>query len=273
MTEFIPVSQEELRTIGTDLTGACWWCGGIGDSREHKVKRSILKKMWTPDRLDLVSDWEMSSKYTLHSPGSNAAKFSSTLCQRCNDTRSQPFDNAYEVFWDYIDQRVDALTDATSIDLADVYSDDWRHQALNLGRYALKSLGCRLAEDGIAPPQPWIDFLNGGPLLDTRIRLGRWEYMSLISRAFKSTKGDCLNCGTGHRGAAWWVNSSLDTLVHYEAVDFVNDITTHVSWSASSGVGEAFWDWKNTPLEIDVATEEQRAHAKQVASRLASEGA
>ncbi|MFP3397163.1 hypothetical protein SB749_12545 [Brevibacterium sp. SIMBA_078] len=271
MTEYLRVDEEEVRSLGTDLIGSCWWCGGPADSREHKVKRSALKKLWTAEGLDLIQDWNFETKHKLRSPGSNAAMFSRTFCHSCNGARSQPFDRAYDLYWDFINENVDALTSAMFIDLSEIYGEEWEARSQDLGRYAIKSLACRFAEHGVDPPRSWIDFLDGDALRETRIRLGRWEYMSLISRAFRTSNGTSLNCGAGHRGAAWWVNTTRDALAQYEAIDFVNDITTHVTWSADSGLGEVFWDWKVSPLEIEYSTEQQIAHAEVVATRLSEE--
>lgn len=268
MPERVRATEDEVRSLGVDLTGSCWWCGGTAGTREHKVKRSVLKKMWTADGLDLIPDWDFGAKHKLKSPGSKAAMFSRTFCHSCNGARSQKFDRAYDLYWDFIDANVDALTSAMFIDLSEIYGEEWEASSQDLARYAIKSLACRFAEHGVDPPRAWIDFLNGDTLRETRIRLGRWEHMSLISRAYRNPNGTSLNCGSGHRGAAWWVNSTRDAIAQYEGVDFVNDVMTHVTWSAGSGIGEFFWDWKVSPLEIDHASEQEIAHAVAVTARL-----
>lgn len=148
--------------------GACWWCGSPADSREHKLKRSDLVREYGrppyagPRTLTYFSD---SAKRDFHGPKSPLVKFAPSLCARCNDTRSQPFDRAWDLFVSYLVENETAILASETVSLSDVYGGDWGAGALNLARYVAKHLVCRIVQElpgptGIDPAL--IAFLDGG---------------------------------------------------------------------------------------------------------------
>src|SRR4051794_40173883 len=46
VAEPMPASQADLDRLRQDQTGVCWWCAGVANSREHRHKASILRRMW-----------------------------------------------------------------------------------------------------------------------------------------------------------------------------------------------------------------------------------
>jgi hypothetical protein len=111
--------------------------------------------------------------YTLRSWRSDVVKFGKVLCQNCNNVRSQPFDRAYDVYADFIQSNMARLTRARSIDWREVYGADWQEASRLLGCYAVKNFGCWIAESGFAPSKVLATFLDGGELVDARLRLTR----------------------------------------------------------------------------------------------------
>lgn len=80
----------------------------MADSREHRHKASILRRMWSDEGLYLGRHGE--DLYTLRSWRSDAVKFGKVLCQDCNNVRSQPFDKAYDVYAEFIQSNTTGLT-------------------------------------------------------------------------------------------------------------------------------------------------------------------
>src|SRR5437588_7359716 len=77
-------------------TQTCWWCQQRpATSEEHKFKRSDLSR--EHGRGQLVGARELvhfgtDAKRYLSSTKSNPLKFRNSLCDYCNNTRSQPHD-------------------------------------------------------------------------------------------------------------------------------------------------------------------------------------
>lgn len=142
----------------------CWWCGGIGLTREHKFKKSDLRRMWDDDE-GLVWGDSDSLRAVKSTRKSEVVRFRASLCARCNNERSQSFDYAYEAFSDYVWGNQDRLWRRRYLDMAEVYGDDWPERTLDLARYLAKHITCRMVHDGYAAPPTVAAFLDGGRTL------------------------------------------------------------------------------------------------------------
>lgn len=254
MVDYIPVTEEAVRKMGTDQSGTCWWCGNEADTREHKHKKSTLRRMWTEDGLHLEKPG--AKTFSIPSPNSKAVKFSKTLCQHCNNVRSQPFDTAYDQFYDFIQSHLLRMTEAKSIDWEQIYGSNWRAKARHLGCYAIKSFGCWMADDGFAPPREWTTFLDGGELMSTRLMLYRNEVISLVSRALAERTDLNPDYGFGTLGARWHSDAAGKNLTAYESYSYINDIVSGVSWVKGTGHGRYFWTEQRTRLTVWPVTDD-----------------
>jgi hypothetical protein len=259
------VGQADLDRIRRDQTGVCWWCGGVADSREHRHKASVLRRMWSEEGLYLGRDGE--DLYTLRSWRSDVVKFGRVLCRSCNNVRSQPFDEAYDVYAEFIQSNTARLSRATSIDWQEVYGADWQKSARLLGCYAVKSFGCWLAEGGFAPSKVFASFLDGGELVDTRLMLTRQQSVSLTYRAMQLDAEPTFDRGIGVLGAVGWLNSERTHLIGYEQYSYISDICMRFNWFDNTGEGELFWAAQTTPLEIMPTSIGQRALAIRIGAR------
>ncbi len=154
----------ELEPYKVTDSGKCWWCGGTANSREHKLKRTDLTRMWgTDDHLVWISDQrQVKVRSARKSP---IVKFVANMCAPCNNTRSQPFDAAYDKFADYVWSHLDDLWRHRFLDMSLIYGPNWQGGVLNLARYFAKQLACRMANDGFLVPSGITPFLDGQPLL------------------------------------------------------------------------------------------------------------
>jgi hypothetical protein len=165
------VSQVAHSNVIDVVPGTCWWCGAPADSREHKFKRSDLVREHgaAPYKGDAVlSRVNGEGSLYMRSSKNDALKFQPNLCQRCNDTRSQPFDNAYDQFISWILANEAVVLDSRAIDLEAVFGSNWRATGLDVLRYFVKHIACRLADlatqgKRIRIPSDLVAFLNGGP--------------------------------------------------------------------------------------------------------------
>src|SRR5207248_2584095 len=155
-------------TFVTIAPGKCWWCGGAADSREHKLKRSdLVREFGAPPyhgsrTLHRVSG---ESSHPMHGPGSAVFKFDPSMCARCNDTRSQPFDRAWDTFTKFLADHEETILATRSVDLRSVFGDDWRAHGASVARYLVKHLICRIVNELPGPIRldaPLFKFLDGG---------------------------------------------------------------------------------------------------------------
>lgn len=142
----------------------CWWCESApADSREHKLKRSdLVRQFGRGPYPELVSVRDGKSR-TIQGPNSTLAKFKATMCARCNNEHSQPFDLAYDQFTSYIHEHERHVLASRSVDLRAVYGEKWKDGRDGLLRYMTKHVGCRLSENGIEVPESLRRYLDGGP--------------------------------------------------------------------------------------------------------------
>lgn len=151
----------------------CYWCQERdADSREHKFKRSDLIREHGRGELrggrTLVAH-HGERTYEHRSTKNDALKFSPSLCSYCNNSRSQPFDRAYDRFIEWVFENEDKVLAARSVDLEEALGSAWREPAEDVLRYFVKHICCRLAETVTADdeatllPRDALEFLDGGP--------------------------------------------------------------------------------------------------------------
>ncbi len=132
-------------------------------------------------------------------PNSKAMKFSKNICQKCNNERSQPFDKCYEDFTEYIRTNELEIIGSKQFRFSDIFLESWDQKRLNLLRYYVKHICCRLAENNIYIHQRIIDFLNGATELmylnyNLEIRL---DIVAMVIVLKKDNIGDgCLWLGS-----------------------------------------------------------------------------
>jgi hypothetical protein len=149
-----------------DYRDMCWWCSAPAESAEHKYKRSdVISEFGHPPYggdstlVRCVEDGYVADN--LRGPASGHFKFRVGLCRRCNSTRSQPFDRAYESLMAFIRLNEANILQDRSIDLALVFGNDWPIQLTAVRRYFVKHACCRLAETNYRIGNELLWFLNG----------------------------------------------------------------------------------------------------------------
>lgn len=145
---------------------SCWWCGDAATTEEHRIKASTLRRVARADNgtAEPGNVFKKSSDYegplrTLNK--GSQVRWRRNLCANCNNSRSQPFDRAYDVFETFIVSRFRTLAEQPNLDWRDVYGDDWRAGATALGRYFAKQLGCMLATYDLPVPEDLRRFVSG----------------------------------------------------------------------------------------------------------------
>ena len=149
----------------------CWICGAPANSAEHSVKRSDIFRLFGRGPYTkgnrLLKKTEDGTRTVVQGPGSRHLTFENVICQPCNNTLTQPFDLAYDVFMDYVVANANSVLRERRIDLRRVFGVCGHKQYKNLFRYFVKSLGCRIADANRAVPADLSSAMRGGPLPST----------------------------------------------------------------------------------------------------------
>ncbi|MET7639843.1 hypothetical protein [Streptomyces sp. NPDC005438] len=142
----------------------CWWCrNNAATTGEHKFKRSSLTRLMGEEQLLLWGDGnslkEVRGKSGVTRDRHGVVKFPKSMCAACNNTASQPFDDAYDVYAKYVEEH--HLRHAPGIDMQTIYGEQWQDKAHDLARYHAKHFGCRMVRTGLPVPQSLRDFMDG----------------------------------------------------------------------------------------------------------------
>ena len=130
----------------------CWICGSLADSSEHKVKHSLLRKIygkgpWT-EKDSTLGHVTQDTVRTLQSAGSKRLKYSATICHRCNSDRTSEADRAADKFHQHWMSQFPEVQEAMSIDL-----EAAGVSPSGLRSYLAKLFGCRVVEEGWEVPK------------------------------------------------------------------------------------------------------------------------
>lgn len=96
----------------------------------------------------------------LNGVGAKPMLFPKVLCADCNNSRSQPFDQAYDRFVDKVWSDPDYFRVRAHFNMGEIFPNDPTGGA-DLARYYVKNVACRIAEIGFAVPAPLVDFMDG----------------------------------------------------------------------------------------------------------------
>ena len=87
--------------------------------------------------------------------------FKANLCQKCNNERSQPFDNAYDQFIQSVECETASIVASKRISFSSIFGSEWKSGRENVIRYYVKHIGCRLAEGGVLVDPRVQSYLSG----------------------------------------------------------------------------------------------------------------
>jgi hypothetical protein len=134
----------------------CWICGLPANSAEHRIKKSDLVTLYGAgsykgaNALVLIKSGK---EIPIQGPNSKHVKYGKSLCCKCNNEFTQPFDKAYEQFINYIRDNKNTILNKRFIDFNDVYGNNFEAYQRDLFKYFVKSFGCRLIDAGYPVPK------------------------------------------------------------------------------------------------------------------------
>lgn len=253
----LPETHLDLSAFRMERDGACWWCGAAADSREHKYKRTDLARM-QGDGPNLVwGGGEERLHFVQSIKKSPAVRFDRDLCRRCNDTRSQPFDRAYETYSAYVWENSGALWDSDGLDMEAIFGQDWKQKQLDLGRYFAKHFASRMVLDGLPVPSGLLDFLNGSSSAKNvrfcfTVDEGLW-----LLREHGQSQGSAIQ-GLWLRPTFAWLSPDGTELRGYETQTYLGYVGVAFAWLPEEEDLDSFFPHIRPVLNVVDATDEIR---------------
>jgi hypothetical protein len=109
-------------------------------------------RSWKPEQQPFVIRGDGSSRWTrIQGPNDRKNLYEKLLCRPCNNTRTKPFDLAYERFSTWVLSETAALCHKPEINFADVFGSGYASSVVALLCYFAKNLGCRIVDAGYNP--------------------------------------------------------------------------------------------------------------------------
>lgn len=128
----------------------CWICGKAeADSREHRLKASDLRRQYgniSPQRPIYFHD-ETKRNVPIYSAKSDKLKTSKIICQRCNDTRTSKYDNAWEKLYSGIKHSWPTIQKTRRLKLQKVFPGKTKKQSIYFHLFFVKLFGCRIVDE------------------------------------------------------------------------------------------------------------------------------
>jgi hypothetical protein len=154
----------------------CWICGKNANSKEHLIKASDLKLLFghitAESPLYIHSDKKRNK--LINGVKSDKLKYSASICRHCNETRTQPHDDAWKKLSEYLKTRKPVIQAGDTIRLNRPFPEGGVSKSmLNVHLFFLKLFGCLIVENaipldinqfsqsilhGVAHPNVWLAF-------------------------------------------------------------------------------------------------------------------
>ncbi len=146
-----------------EIIKKCWICKtNKADSREHKVLKAILDKVYNKSFHHKNDLGFFNNDYfqILKSSGANLLKFSKTICQYCNNSATQPSDNSFYILWLLAVRDIETIITTKQLSLSQFSEKNSLVFQMECKRYLAKLFGCSLAESKWSIPEDIINFVS-----------------------------------------------------------------------------------------------------------------
>ena len=123
----------------------CWICGDRADSREHRFKASDLRLHVgnISQSQPLFKTPRDSRSKRIGSVTAKALKFDPTICVKCNNQNTQPYDRAWEKLSSYFFANREQLHRNQRWEPRKIFPGSARKDLINVQLFFLKIFGCR----------------------------------------------------------------------------------------------------------------------------------
>lgn len=125
----------------------CWICGDVADSEEHKFKASDIKR-FHGKKADAY--YVSGEAIKINSYKDKNLKFPRVICTHCNNTRTRPHDDAYDIFTAFCYNNYLKILEFSNLNWEAIYGRNWEVEKMNLYRYYAKHAGCKIVSSNIS---------------------------------------------------------------------------------------------------------------------------
>lgn len=218
------LSPESLAHLKVVSDGRCWWCRERpATTGEHKYKQTDLARLMEGDSLIWVGEGrmrEIRGKSGIKRDRYGVVKFPKSMCDACNNARSQPFDRSYDTFSTYVESTWVRIQPGVPFEA--IYGDTWRKDTLDLARYFGKHFGCRMVHTGLPVPDSLRAFLDGGEdLLDAHMALVTTDSVHRVARKGLTLSSDYV-----------WTDHERTQFMGYVMATYVGSVGVRYQWWA-----------------------------------------
>ena len=197
----------------------CWICGAPADSAEHMVKASDLRSVF--GKVTQSAPLYRNSKEERNLPvrGIDAApvKFKPSICQTCNNARTQPYDRAWEALSAAALSHEPPLERGMQVPIAEVFGSEADAAMLRIHLYFVKLLGCYAVEYGVPLPiNTFAVAILGGHAHPNVFLSFVYESSNLGKNQVQVGNISAINVGQATVGATWfYIIGTFGVLVTY----------------------------------------------------------
>lgn len=129
----------------------CWICGDIPNTKEHLIKKSDLRSIFgersSKNPLFIHSLNDQSVK--INGLSSDILKSGAMICSNCNNSRSQPFDRAWECLSNHLRSLSPSISSGMTIKLDEIFKSNTKQSLTYVHLYFVKLFGCIIKEHNI----------------------------------------------------------------------------------------------------------------------------
>ena len=129
----------------------CWICGEPADSKEHKIKASDVRHFFgaVSRQRPIYYQGGKIPNIKVGSAKSKRLKTDNVICARCNDTRTAPYDRAWEQLSAYVSGNWEQMKRRGRFKLQSVSPGETKRQGTYVQLYFAKLFGCRIVDERI----------------------------------------------------------------------------------------------------------------------------
>lgn len=121
------------------------------DSAEHRFKETDVRTRvpGLSRKRPVYGQQGRATNIPIGSASSRNLKFKKSICRRCNDTLTQPYDEAWQTLSAHLHGRWRGIAAARRFDLSKPFPGRTRAAALNVHLYFVKLFGCLIVEGNV----------------------------------------------------------------------------------------------------------------------------
>lgn len=175
------------------MADLCWICGSAGPmSKEHRHKKSDLRAVFGDVSPGSGIFWHDSAGLkNVRVPSLNARrlKVDAPMCAMCNNTRTQPHDQAWETLSDALRKTLPQRSMPSCVRVRSLIPHETRETLLNVHLFFAKMLGCFIVEEDAPLDHGRLAkaILTGKPHPDLYLRFGLGPFFGAERLTGRST--------------------------------------------------------------------------------------